>query len=71
MKDLLSIVFVLIAIVLLLILLGVNVSSIFGIVEWNTKFILPWLGLFWLVKMVKALDEMSISYNKKIQNDEV
>ena len=71
MKDLLSIVFVLIAIVLLLILVGENFGSVFGIVEWSTKFILPWLGLYWLVKMVKALDEIGISYNKKIENDEV
>lgn len=71
MKNLLNIVFVLIAIVLLLILLGVNFNSVFRIIEWSTKFILPWLGLYWLVELVKTLGQLNIKFDNKIENDEV
>jgi hypothetical protein len=71
MKDLFSALVVAIALLLLLPFLGINTTIIFRMIEWSTKFILPWFGLFWLVKMVKTLDHMSKNNNKKIENDEV
>lgn len=70
MKDLLSAFVVIIALLLLLQLLGVNTGIFFEIIEWSTKFILPWLGLYWLVKLVKTLGQFNMKLNHKIENDE-
>jgi hypothetical protein len=61
MKDLLSAFIIIIVLLLLLPFLGLNTNIVFRMVEWSTKFILPWLGLFWLVKMVKALEQLNIN----------
>ncbi len=34
-------------------------SVIFGVIEWATKFILPWIALYWLVRAIKVLDKKS------------
>ena len=71
MKDLLSAFVVIIALLLLLPLLGVNTGIFFEMIEWSTKFILPWLGLYWLVKLVKTLGRFNMKLDHKIENDEV
>ena len=71
MKDLISALVVIIALLLLLSFLGINTTIIFQLIEWSTKFILPWVILYWLVKMVKALDQLNIKSNNRIENDEV
>ncbi len=39
---------------------GINTLSIalalMGVVEWATKFILPWIVLFWGIRLIKNLE---------------
>ena len=71
MKDLLSAFVVIIALLLLLPFLGVNTGIFFEMIEWSTKFILPWLGLYWLVRLVKTLGQFNMKLDHKIENEEV
>ena len=36
-----------------------QLSVIFSVIEWATKFILPWIALYWLVRAIKGLDKKS------------
>ena len=36
---------------------GYQISIIFRLIEWATKFVLPWLALYWLVRAIKVLDK--------------
>ncbi|MGO4890642.1 hypothetical protein ACJ2A9_23150 [Anaerobacillus sp. MEB173] len=36
---------------------GFTNSIIFSAIEWSTKFILPWVFLYWLIRTVKALEK--------------
>ena len=38
---------------------GYEISIIFSLVEWATKFVLPWVALYWLVRAIKVLDKKS------------
>lgn len=39
-------------------LIGINVSSVVPkFIEWATKFIFPWIVLYWLIRLVKALEK--------------
>lgn len=70
MKDLINILVVVLALLLLLPFLGIETIIVFRMIEWSTKFILPWLALYWLAKMVKTLDELNIKNNNKIGIEE-
>jgi hypothetical protein len=71
LKDLLTAFIVIIALLFLLPLLGVSTNIFFEMIEWSTKFILPWLGLYWFVELVKTLDQLNKKFENKIENDEV
>ncbi|MBD1224710.1 hypothetical protein [Virgibacillus halodenitrificans] len=43
--------------VLVLELLGINTAIIPAVIEWTTTFILPWIGLYWLIRLVKSLEK--------------
>jgi len=47
----------LLAIWIILYLYGIN-SSYFipNVIEWATKFILPWIMLYWLIRLIKNLE---------------
>lgn len=32
-------------------------SIMFNVLEWSTKFILPWVMLYWVIRLVKILDK--------------
>lgn len=46
-----------ILLVLVLELLGINTAIIPAVIEWTTTFILPWFGLYWLIRLVKSLEK--------------
>jgi hypothetical protein len=48
---------ILLALFLLLLFFGIDSIIIFRIIEWTTKFILPWVFLYWLIRMVKTLEK--------------
>lgn len=37
--------------------LGYQISFIFRLIEWSTKFILPWIALYWLTRAIKLLEK--------------
>lgn len=42
---------------LILHFLGIKYFVIFNGIEWLTKFILPWIFLYWLVRMIKFFEK--------------
>ncbi|WP_183041272.1 hypothetical protein [Salipaludibacillus neizhouensis] len=30
---------------------------IFGLIEWTTRYVLPWIGLYWFIQFVKSKKE--------------
>ncbi|WP_156958463.1 hypothetical protein [Virgibacillus sp. SK37] len=39
-------------------LIGINTVIIIPTVtEWTTAFILPWIGLYWLIRLVKSIEK--------------
>ncbi|KZE37252.1 hypothetical protein AV656_11820 [Bhargavaea cecembensis] len=61
-KSRFSITFYIIAIILLLAivsdLFNLNVMAVFPLlVEWATKYILPWIILYWLVRLVRSIEK--------------
>ncbi|MBR3118694.1 hypothetical protein [Oceanobacillus profundus] len=48
-----------ILVVLFIILPFFNIESffLFVLIEWITKFVLPWIALYWLIRGVKALEK--------------
>lgn len=57
-----SIAFYILAAVLLLWimtdLLKLNMIAAFPVmIEWATKYILPWIGLYWLVRLVRSIEK--------------
>lgn len=37
---------------------GINTSYVIPyVIEWSTKFILPWLVLYWIIRLVKAFEK--------------
>ena len=58
MKKLIIGIIVLFALWLVLPFFGINTSYIIPyVIEWSTKFILPWLVLYWIVRLVKAFEK--------------
>ena len=56
--------FINIAAIILVFLIALNIfgyrlSIIFRIIEWATKFVLPWIALYWLIRAIKVLDKKS------------
>jgi hypothetical protein len=38
---------------------GYQFYFIFSLIEWATKFVLPWVVLYWLVRAIKVLEKKS------------
>ena len=36
---------------------GISISLIPDLIEWITKFVFPWVVLYWLVRVVKTLEK--------------
>ncbi|MYL33607.1 hypothetical protein GLW08_12310 [Pontibacillus yanchengensis] len=48
-------IFILIVISIILEVIGVNISVLLPImIQWATKFVLPWIFLYWFVRFVRA-----------------
>lgn len=56
MKNFIIGIVVLITLIVLLSFLGINLSSLIPNVEWATKFILPWIILYWFIRLVKSFE---------------
>ncbi|MCK0470159.1 hypothetical protein [Halalkalibacter sp. APA_J-10(15)] len=40
-------------------LFGIDYRLLFEAIEWGTKFLLPWLALYWLIRAVKQFEKLS------------
>jgi hypothetical protein len=38
---------------------GYNFFIIFSLIEWTTKFIFPWIVLYWLIRAIKIVEKKS------------
>lgn len=38
-------------------LFGIESFILFRLIEWTTKFILPWVVLYWLMRAIKTLEK--------------
>lgn len=58
MRNLIIAIIVLFVLWLILPLFGINSSFVIpNIIEWSTKFILPWIIMYWLIRLVKVLEK--------------
>ncbi|GAB3056596.1 hypothetical protein GCM10027286_20330 [Virgibacillus ainsalahensis] len=48
---------ILFGLIIILPFLNINNSFIFRLIEWPTMFVLPWIILYWLIRLVKALEK--------------
>jgi hypothetical protein len=55
MKNL--IIGIIVLVILWLIPQFINTSVIPNVIEWATKFILPWIILYWFIRLVKNLEK--------------
>ncbi|TXC92896.1 hypothetical protein FS935_01505 [Metabacillus litoralis] len=39
--------------------IGYEFYIIFSLIEWATKFILPWVALYWVVRLIKVFEAKS------------
>lgn len=39
--------------------LGYRLAVIIKLIEWATKFVLPWVALYWVIRAIKVLDKKS------------
>ncbi len=59
MKNLIIGIIVLLVLWLILPLFNINSSYLIPIViEWATKFILPWIVLYWIIRLIKNLEKI-------------
>ena len=58
MKNLIIGIIVLFVLSLILPFIGINTSYVIpNLIEWATKFILPWILLYWIIRLVKSLEK--------------
>jgi len=58
MKKLIIGIIVLFALWLILPFIGIDTSYVIpNVIEWATKFILPWIILYWIIRLVKRLEK--------------
>ncbi|KKE78790.1 hypothetical protein DTX80_08640 [Bacilli bacterium] len=58
MKNLIIAFIVLFALWLILPFFGINTSFIIlHVIEWSTKFIFPWIILYWIIRLFKVLEK--------------
>ncbi|MGE7921261.1 hypothetical protein ACQKM9_20320 [Viridibacillus sp. NPDC093762] len=58
MKNLIICIIVLFALWLILPFIGINTSYVIpNLIEWATKFILPWILLYWIIRLVNGLEK--------------
>ncbi|WP_156289803.1 hypothetical protein [Oceanobacillus salinisoli] len=58
MKNLVIGIIILFAIWLIFPFFGINTSyMISNLIEWVTKFILPWIMLYWIIRLVKGIEK--------------
>ncbi|MDV2685648.1 hypothetical protein RYX56_14885 [Alkalihalophilus lindianensis] len=36
---------------------GYNFFIVFSFIEWSTKFVLPWIVLYWLIRAIKIVEK--------------
>ena len=50
---------ILIALWLILCFFKINTSYVIpNLIEWATKFILPWITLYWIIRLVKSIEKI-------------
>ncbi len=58
MKNLIIGILILAALWFTLPFIGINAPSVLpNLIEWATKFILPWIVLYWIIRLVKCLEK--------------
>jgi len=58
MKNLIYGIIVLFALWLILPFFSINTTYLIpNLIEWATKFILPWILLYWIIRLVKGLEK--------------
>ena len=58
MKKVIIGIIVLFVLTLLLQLIGINVPILYSpVIEWATKFILPWILLYWIIRFIKNAEK--------------
>ena len=59
MKNLIIGIIVLLVLWLILPLFNINSSYLIpNVIEWATKFILPWIVLYWIIRLIKNLEKI-------------
>ncbi|USK80086.1 hypothetical protein LHV56_25485 [Peribacillus frigoritolerans] len=59
MKNLIIGIIVLLVLWLILPLFNINSSYLIpNVIEWVTKFILPWIVLYWIIRLIKNLEKI-------------
>ncbi|MDQ0884808.1 hypothetical protein ABIE66_004817 [Peribacillus sp. B2I2] len=59
MKNLIIGIIVLLVLWLILPLFNINSSYLIpNVIEWATKFILPWIVLYWIIRLTKNLEKI-------------
>ncbi|MFB5937210.1 hypothetical protein ACE8FZ_28885 [Peribacillus frigoritolerans] len=59
MKNLIIGIIVLLVLWLILPLFNINPSYLIpNVIEWATKFILPWIVLYWIIRLIKNLEKI-------------
>ncbi|MEC2158485.1 hypothetical protein [Virgibacillus halodenitrificans] len=57
MRNLIIGIVILLILFIVLPLFGINNFFIFDLIEWATKFVFPWVVLYWLIRTVKYLEK--------------
>ncbi len=59
MKNLIIGIIVLVVLWLILPLFNINSSYLIpNVIEWATKFILPWIVLYWFIRLIRNLEKI-------------
>ncbi|MET3322360.1 UNVERIFIED_ORG: hypothetical protein ABIC97_005496 [Peribacillus simplex] len=59
MKNLIISIIVLLVLWLVLPLFNINSSYLIpNVIEWATKFILPWIVLYWFIRLIRNLEKI-------------
>ncbi len=58
-KNFITIVAIILGFLIILHFSGYRLSITFRLIEWATKFVLPWIAMYWLIRAIKVLDKKS------------
>ncbi|WP_226666271.1 hypothetical protein [Metabacillus litoralis] len=58
-KDYVQLAAILFILLTILHFMGFELYITFRLIEWATKFVLPWVALYWLVRLIKVFEKKS------------